>query len=501
MGIPSFFDLHAAVTQADARSTLRCIAGAHGWRCSNGIDTDQSDSARDIFRRGIHPPDLKQVRDIIACLVCVEHQRGDYTHKNNIEKKWQDQLPSLDFRLRRSPSRYSLVSGKPAASRRGSSASATPTRKGRHASNATSIGEDVFLRTPERAPRCASEPVISATLGMSPEIVVHTADRPHDRAEPASPLQSPPGRTMPVGSADSMPGLAVEAALVSRPLTPPPPPNASLDETTGPPSRTKRRRVSSSAEGFSAGDCSTWAIWTLRTEVRALVLDPLPKPNDRGCIYVVQDIDTRKHVKIGMTMRPFRTRLAEIARGHQRSLDEANAWHLPGIPYIQLLRLEALVHADLAQYQRNLSVRNGGNKRTHREWFEVDVSTAQKTVRMWWDIMRNIGIKPGVELEPAVCEALNSSPAFDVDMAGEANADGGRSEADPQAEHTERMKTWTELLLSRPQSAGIWGSSSVARWILGCALLWILPETLGLSPKVAYLSQAAGVALWTRHVF
>ncbi|KAK4544063.1 hypothetical protein LTR36_004561 [Oleoguttula mirabilis] len=378
----------------------------------------------------------------------------------------------------------------------------TPTRKSQQSPSAPSIDIDISLGTPARAPlhvghnRSASEPNVSAAVGVSPEIVIHSADDP---GGDTSPLPILARRLDPTGSSESLPGLSIDAIGCS--TQPGLPQSSDGTETTGVRGRSTaiRRRTSSSADGFTAGEASSWALWTVRTEVRALVLEPLPKPNDKGCIYVVEDVATKRHVKIGMTMRPFRTRLAEIARTHKRSLDETNAWHLPGISYIQLLRLEALVHADLAQYQRNLSVRNSSNRRVHREWFEVDKATAQKTVRMWWDIMCNIGIKPGMELEPVVCEALNSSPAFDVDMADEANGD--QADTDSHAEHTERIRMWTDLLLLRQRHAAWWGSSSGAKWIMGCALLWMLPELMGLPPNVGYILQAAGVALWTRHTF
>lgn len=501
MGTPTFSALRATFTRADAPSGCRCIA----WQCPDEIDTDQFESARAIFRCGLKSPTLKQVRDIIACLVCVKHQR-DYSYKNLIERQWQEEFPSLDFTLRRSPSRFSLVSaGKQMASRRTSFASVTPTRRGRQASSTPSIDENIFLRTPDRAsplvdlPRNAVEPTTATALSSSPEIVIHTTGDQVGSGEPASPVQDLPQRVTPIAASESIVEPIVETNDVADTLQP----NDGLGGTTGVRSHStaRRRRVSSSADGFCAGDCSTWAVWTIRAEVRALVLEPLPKPNDRGCIYIVEDVDTKTHVKIGMTMRPFRTRLAEITRQHKRQIDEGNAFHIPGIPYVQLLRLEALVHAGLAQYQCNLTVRNGSTRRTHREWFEVDMPTAQKTVRMWWDIMRNIGIKPGVELEPAVCEALHSSPAFDIEMADSATAGSDQLVIDVKAEHTERIRVWTDLLLSRHREAGSWGSSSIARWMIGCALLWILPELMGLAPSAAYLCQATGVALWTRQVF
>jgi hypothetical protein len=259
----------------------------------------------------------------------------------------------------------------------------------------------------------------------------------------------------------------------------------------------RSRRTPYSTGTFVPGDAASWAPWTIRSEVRALILESLPKPNDKGCIYVVQDLETQ-HVKIGMTVRPFRTRLSEISRDHKRKLDEKNAWHLPGIPYIQLLRLEALVHADLAYFQRNLQLSTRGARRTHREWFNVDMATAQRTVRLWRDVMRTIALEPGNELNGDIVDDLHSSPAFDVDMTSDGILDA-QAWSQANTDHNQRIQMWTGLLLSKTGRRQTADSRRMTWWVAGCVVVWLLPDLLGLSTKVAFIASAVLLSIWTRY--
>jgi hypothetical protein len=154
----------------------------------------------------------------------------------------------------------------------------------------------------------------------------------------------------------------------------------------------------SESHPFSAGETSTWAPWTLRHEVIRLVEEPLPKPDSRGSIYAVEVTGT-PYVKIGITTRDVRERLKEIRKRHGQGLRIGCEEVEDDIPLLQLYRLERLVHADLAFFQRNLTVQRTTQRRTHREYFEVDLATAMKTIRLWLKIMQTIGLDAGSEID------------------------------------------------------------------------------------------------------
>ncbi|TKA48781.1 hypothetical protein B0A55_13068, partial [Friedmanniomyces simplex] len=128
-----------------------------------------------------------------------------------------------------------------------------------------------------------------------------------------------------------------------------------------------------------------------------------------GTLYIFHDPDT-KHVKIGYTMDTLDTRFPNIVTQSKRDmLDRNTGRYLSGVPYVQLLRLEKLVHTDLAHYQRNLHVPTTRGCKTQHEWFKVDVSHAKKMVDFWWGFMCLNRIEPGVKLDPALRDALQSS--------------------------------------------------------------------------------------------
>lgn len=431
---------------------------------------------------------LKNVRDIVCLLVCVEHQRnGMYEHKKAVERVWQSEFPHLNFD-QATKSRYSLYASRsPTPSRTRPSTPRTPTRP---APSSRATDTVALLNTPDslsnhgRHNRSASASDVPRIAQTSPRIEVHVPDSIESSTEEAlSPPQVRSQRAVDTTSTiNNMLNVAEDHPEVMTLQYPP----VAAPSTSRGRSPSARRRASSSLEGFVAGEASSWTSWTAQAEVKALIFEPLPSPRTKGTIYIIQDLDEPEYVKIGITTRSFQARFAEIAHDQQRKLNEYNAEHLGGIPYIQLVRLEALVHADLARYQHNLHICHKGRQRIHREWFKVDMPTAIKTVRMWRDIMRNIRLEPGHELDPSLEGIINSSPFRDVDDAS------GRS-----ASHEERIRMWTELLLARKAKGSFTVSSGTARWLTGCALIWLLPDLLGLPSKAAWLTRWAALAAWT----
>ncbi|KAK4498864.1 hypothetical protein PRZ48_009374 [Zasmidium cellare] len=197
---------------------------------------------------------------------------------------------------------------------------------------------------------------------------------------------------------------------------------------------------------FVPGASSTWPLWRVCQEVRHLLFEPLPNPKANGVLYAISSPEHNK-VKIGYTMRKNpHERFRELERQYGEPL--GHPWYLEGIPYVQLLRLEELVHADLAKYQCDLRVPfgRGNGVRVHREWFDVDLQTAERTVKFWWAAMQHLGIRPGKKLPEGVRDRLTTQG--DMLDVKEQNVDGRFGD---YRDHETTLKLWSQLLqLPRP---------------------------------------------------
>ena len=149
---------------------------------------------------------------------------------------------------------------------------------------------------------------------------------------------------------------------------------------------------------FNDGEASRWDPHDISTGVYDLLGQALPTQDTVGKIYaaIVEPVDgcnRRQIVKIGQTTRNVDRRLGEIEKQHKIKFGKRRTW--PNIPYLQLLRLERVIHADLAYFQRDLLVRTGNTVRTHHEYFEISLETAMNTIRFWSEKFQQIGLVPG----------------------------------------------------------------------------------------------------------
>lgn len=483
MDPPSFNEVRAELAGANAyQIEYECVFGrSHGGRCLNLIEQTQLRRAIELLGIPQQHLDRKNIWNIVTCLVCEAHQADrNYGPKHAVEASWQRELPHINFSLRRPPSPNSFCSSR------------SPTPQRRRQTGATMPLAPSMPWTPQRPPpsTTASD---SRTFLTPPNLDLQATGHERSSSAPDIFVQGPHETTAEENERstdESSSEISVDSSApdtaesVQTPET-----ELSSISTIAPesPSQQRQRRrmaipgtSSAAQEGFVEGEATSWAPWTIRSEVRSLMLQPLPKPRDKGCIYVVQHIDSQ-HVKIGITMRSFRDRLQELSRDHQCKFDERSSYHLPGIPYIQLLRLEKLVHSDLAYFRRNLRVRNGGTFRTYTEWFAVDIGTAQRTVSLWWEIMCKTRMEPGCELNADIHDQLTSSTAFDVEIVDA--ADRAHSWAQANSDHGARLQLWTDLLLSTGNTCN--EAFSWTWWLTGCVCIWVVLQALGVPSQVA----------------
>jgi hypothetical protein len=170
----------------------------------------------------------------------------------------------------------------------------------------------------------------------------------------------------------------------------------------------------------------------------------MAKPESKGSIYAVEVADT-PYVKIGITTRKkVSIRLEEIEATHEQRLRISSAKKIGGIPLLELYRLEKLVHADLAFFQRTLTVQKATHRRTHREYFKVDLATAERTIRMWLMIMKSIGLESGTETDLSIKDSVEDSIRdIDAPPAGASPADNNEWWwKTVNTNHEQRLKIW-----------------------------------------------------------
>jgi len=150
---------------------------------------------------------------------------------------------------------------------------------------------------------------------------------------------------------------------------------------------------------FFDREASDWHPESISTDVFKLLGDPLPTQDTVGSIYaaVVKSAvaPTRGEiVKIGFTRNGAKQRLKQIKKEHKIEFGKPYEWH--NVPYIQLRRLEAVIHADLAYFRRDLLVPiDKGGYQQHHEYFEIPLDIARQRIQFWQDKLDTIGLLPG----------------------------------------------------------------------------------------------------------
>lgn len=243
-------------------------------------------------------------------------------------------------------------------------------------------------------------------------------------------------------------------------------------------------------EVFQPGDASTWSPWTLRSEVLDLLLEPLPNLKAKGSIYAVK-VNTANDtpmVKIGYTTRPVRTRLREIAAQQGNYINPESRFFISHIPILQLQRLEKLIHGDLNYFQRDLKIQNGRVHKTHREYFTVDLNTAERTIKFWYDVIKDIGLEPGQELDEDIVANIRRHPALAVERADvDATADEPETWNRLNSDHCRRENIWNAVF--RRDCGGFKKSRDDERswWFLRIIFLLAMPSVFGGEANLAYI--------------
>lgn len=160
----SFADIRAVFVTNTVIESFGCIANPYNRNdCQNELWPERVEDAQRLCRRAESGMILDELRDIINCLLCVDCQRG-YTHKDKVERKWSCEFPDFDFSSRRSPSPYSLKSGR----RRGREAS-TPSRSFSASPHSPAEGHSSprYLKTPPPQPSFTSRRQEPSSVGSN----------------------------------------------------------------------------------------------------------------------------------------------------------------------------------------------------------------------------------------------------------------------------------------------------------------------------------------------
>lgn len=118
----TFAELCGILQTQDYLEHFTCIATRYERRCGSQLHLNYKTEAKRLLSHRKDELDLNSVRDIITCLLCVEHQRSSY-YRSKVEEKWRLEFPMLDFSRLRTPSAFSQM---PTRGRRHRMVSHTP---------------------------------------------------------------------------------------------------------------------------------------------------------------------------------------------------------------------------------------------------------------------------------------------------------------------------------------------------------------------------------------
>lgn len=411
----TFAEVRNLCLTSETAFKFHCLALPSHKQCAEELEASQVIAVTVIFHKSLEDLNVKDIREIIDCLICREHQKHGNI-RSKIERGWTAEFPNLDFAGKRGRSRYSLTPT--------SSARSTPVKQ---LANGQSNSMRQSPLTPESAtarmgsPSTHSEDSIPQIF-LSPDDSLPvrlqrslSAPEPSSGPIPIDPLlasvytaegqDASPQNTSDLRSDTQLPGDATILQADAVETLSPDDPVANTRART--PSNTRReprgaargRALGPSVhqDGFHLGIAHDWAPWTIRSRVLELLHEGLPGPKDQARLYVarINTGSTQRYVKIGKTGRPIETRMKEIRDQHHVDVDDKSVWPTVAMPVAQAMRLEALVHADLAFFQRILCVTKDKRTMHHVEYFELSQQEAWETVNMWLAIMTGPGMRPG----------------------------------------------------------------------------------------------------------
>jgi len=458
---PLFSTLQAEFRNNDLKQ-YRCLAKRGSGRCKNMIDNDETlDQVRRITAEPITRLTPDDVREVNRLLTCAEG--GQYEkQQREIESTWKDEFPGFpsDFGAllfpgslpcrRKSPSQAPPASD---AQFRGKVRRQTHVDMGESADSDSrdapgpedGAPDSVYIR-----------PWTTEALIQDSKALNEFNDPPpcscRDRSEDSRSL-APEGDVM-IGSRSG---------------------NEDTPDTS--PSHECRYK----ADGFTEGVSTTWSPTRVRQEVAELFNTPLPTQKTVGTLYLLK-AEHSSHVKIGYTLGNWKERKSDIETKSGIILDANNTQAIQNIPYAVLLRLEQIVHTDLAPFQRHVPLKK--KTRAQHEWFEIDFHIAKKTAEFWLDKISTPGTRLG-----------------DVDQVTDAEKEQTNWPG-IHRDHERRFRVW-DMVANTPPKPSWWnGLQSAWRkfgmlWVLG----WIVIFLAGIAERSsAMVVSVLLMALWSGSV-
>lgn len=506
--IPTFSETQTDFAQ-DNETIRKCFAHPHGTRCTQSLQPERQSKAMSLMEKDAVQLDRAEVLSIITLLICEACQRAyRYDYKNRIVEKWQLELLCLNSMTTNDEWRedpYSLARIR------------TPSSTSRRTSAAVSRRSDITPSLSQQSTHSES-PLDTSRLSptpaprrphRTPSGTASTAMRPHLRPSldtQQSVQMSEQVEVDPQELADGLEPLAI-AQAAGRPLREPPTigppanlrpdqdepmadadePMADADEPMADEEEPLQDRPSTPAEpgtssSFYPGDASKWSPRMIVDNVEIILTSEVP-PVNRGAIYAFQQ-SHGPHVKIGYsTQSSAVARRQQIQRESNVTLDETVFHWVPNIEMRLLLRLEKLIHADLAYVQRKIKTRDGRGVRTiHHEWFEIDFKTAKQCIDFWYIVVHS-------QAQLAEVDRTVSKACFD-------HSDE-HSRLRINNDHTCRLTFWRKYIII-PQKHDF---NSYVTWLMGCAVIALIPLFLRIPERFAQACVVLGIGIWTQQQF
>lgn len=445
MAVETFEKVQMLLVSSKAGDEIKCIApGCHQILPDKYRETaieqleqhKNAESEEDSAKRNRYQ--VKGLRGVIAWLLCPQqHQKPKF--EKEIEKGWWSEFPDLFFDIQthtRRP-RASLSTSDPS----------TPTRK-------TTPGPELsFGDRPEidRSPATAQE-LSRAKRAVKDKTIANSRRKIHGDAL-RSGMQKHPPETIEI-SDDDQPTEQTSPLAIRGRQKKPLQVDSTLEGDAGVKTEdTNRRRDGEVNQGASRNENDTnvqsvfeygkqydWAPWTIRGAVCDLILEPIPIKH--GTIYIIPD-KTKRYVKIGKTEQPIKKdRIKHVINEHHDILDEGSLSCFSNIPIHLLGRLEALIHRDLAYFQRYLKTDKGKT----REWFEISLTEAEETVKLWLCILKTLNQYPGDQVGEETRNRLRESDYFQSSKYPVSNIQAVQRKYNE--DHVARKEVWKMLFLS-----------------------------------------------------
>jgi hypothetical protein len=236
-------------------------------------------------------------------------------------------------------------------------------------------------------------------------------------------------------------------------------------------------------DGFTEGVGTTWAPKKVRQEVIELFNTSLPTQKTVGILYLLK-AEYSGHVKIGYTLGNWKERKSDIANKSGIVLDVNTSHAIQNIPYAVLLRLEEIVHTDLAYFQRDLPLKK--RTRAQHEWFEIDFDVAVRTAEFWLGKISTPGTSLG---------EINQVTDDEKEQTNWPNI---------HRDHERRFRIW-EMSADMPLKPGLWDGLQSAwqrfgmLWAGGCVVILlagIAERSSAMVASVLLMVLWSGIVLW-----